>query len=214
MSKRKQPLSQAVYRQILQRMTARRIKPGQIITRRGMADTLGVSMAPVAEAFAELERDGLLETMPRQGTRVRSFALEDAREQAVVRLALETQAARMVCGPVIVSHRETLARVARKLDGRGWRGVRRWRLDIDFHRHVAALTGQRLLVESLDRVLRLGFFIAVQTAVGLDDGRRPSSRHGWLLGQLEKNDPELAEQAMRRHLLDGSIGRVMGEMNV
>ncbi len=206
---KKQPLTQQVYQQLLEQLTDGRLKFGQVITRRGMAARLGVSMAPVAEAFGELERDGLLETMPRQGTRLRVFTETHAREQAVVRLALETQVARMVCGPKLATPPKSLATIARTLDARTSGGPKRWRAEIDFHLGLAQLTEQAMLIESLGDVLRLGFFIALQTTVGIDDSRRPSSRHGWLLKQLAKSDPDAAAASMRKHLMQGSMSRVI-----
>ncbi len=204
-----QPLTQQVYQQLLHQMTDGRLRFGQIITRRGMAASLGVSMAPVAEAFLAMERDGLLETLPRKGTRVRTFTEKHAREQAVVRLALETQVARMVCGPKLATPPKSLARIARSLDAWTSGGPKRWRAEIDFHLGLAQLTDQQLLIQSLSDVLRLGFFIALQTTVGIEDCRRASSRHGWLLKRLAKSDPDAAAQSMRKHLMQGAIGRVI-----
>jgi DNA-binding GntR family transcriptional regulator len=205
----KQSLTQRVRQQILERMSDGGLYGGQLISRRGMAEQLGVSMAPVAEAFITLEQDGLLETLPRQGTFVRSFTLEDARQQCILRLALEAQVARCVCGPDFADARGELIGLADRLDRRRPDGPKRWQMEIHFHRRLAEISRHDLLVQAIERSLRLGFFIAIQTAVGLDDGCRPSSQHAWLIGKLNSRDPNLAENAMRRHLLDGAIGRIL-----
>ncbi|MEK7831518.1 MAG: GntR family transcriptional regulator, partial [Acidobacteriota bacterium] len=44
---------------------------GMVISRRKIATELGMSMLPVSEALQRLEFEGLLESRPRAGTRVR-----------------------------------------------------------------------------------------------------------------------------------------------
>src|SRR6201996_8040498 len=68
---------------------------GQVISRRKVAAELGMSFLPVSEAFLRLEFEGLLESRPRAGTRVRVPTREDVHGQYVVREGLEVQAARL-----------------------------------------------------------------------------------------------------------------------
>src|SRR5713226_2651176 len=68
---------------------------GQVISRRKVAAELGMSFLPVSEALLRLEFEGLLESRPRAGTRVRIPSREDVRGHYIVREALEAQAARL-----------------------------------------------------------------------------------------------------------------------
>src|ERR1700720_1337061 len=70
---------------------------GQVISRRKVAAELGMSFLPVSEAFLRLEFEGLLESRPRAGTRVRIPSREDVRGHYLVRGALEVEAARLFC---------------------------------------------------------------------------------------------------------------------
>src|ERR671923_2936 len=66
---------------------------GQVISRRKIAAELGMSFLPVSEALLRLEFEGLLESRPRAGTRVRIPSPDDVNGHYVVREALEkTQA--------------------------------------------------------------------------------------------------------------------------
>jgi DNA-binding GntR family transcriptional regulator len=201
-------LSVQVYQQLLDRMLDGRIRPGQLITRRDIAAELGVSIAPVAEAFAALDHEGLLETLPRTGTRVRVFTAQDVREQAVVRLALETQVARLVCGEPVRRHRRELRPFAATLDRKDCTGVQRWEADVAFHQRLAELTDCNLLVQHLRGVLRLSFIAAQQVMGEPAPSLDRASRHMPLLTQLMLDDPTAAEAAMRAHLLAGNVGRV------
>src|ERR1700724_4211227 len=66
---------------------------GQVISRRKLAVELGMSFLAVSEALLRLEHEGLLESRPRAGTRVRVPTREDVMGHYVVREALEVQAA-------------------------------------------------------------------------------------------------------------------------
>src|SRR5262249_62269850 len=66
---------------------------GRFFPRRKVAAELGMSFLPVSEALLRLEFEGLLESRPRAGTRVRIPSREDVRGHYVVREALEVQAA-------------------------------------------------------------------------------------------------------------------------
>src|SRR5436305_407452 len=67
---------------------------GRVISRRTLATELGMSLLPVSEAFLRLEFEGLLESRPRAGTRVRIPTAQDIRGHYTLRQALEAEAAR------------------------------------------------------------------------------------------------------------------------
>jgi DNA-binding GntR family transcriptional regulator len=56
---------------IRERILRGEVAIGQVISRRKIAAELGMSFLPVSEAFLRLEFEGLLESRPRAGTRVR-----------------------------------------------------------------------------------------------------------------------------------------------
>ena len=80
---------------IRERILRGEVAIGQVISRRKIAAELGMSFLPVSEAFLRLEFEGLLESRPRAGTRVRIPSREDVRGHYLVREALEVEAARL-----------------------------------------------------------------------------------------------------------------------
>src|ERR1700688_3973700 len=88
-------LAAEAYVYIRKRILRGEIAIGQVISRRKIAVDLGMSFLPVSEAFLRLEFEGLLESRPRAGTRVRIPSREDVRGHYVVREGLEVQAARL-----------------------------------------------------------------------------------------------------------------------
>ena len=105
-------MKQRAYTDILNRILDGRYSPGHLLNRRGVAQELRMSPAPVHEAMIELECAGLVEALPRLGTRVRHARVEDLRGHLIVREALECQAARMICGDPVRSRLEILRPIA------------------------------------------------------------------------------------------------------
>src|SRR5580658_8522650 len=109
-------LASKVYDSILARLLSGEMPPGHVFNRRQVATELGVSVAPILEAMLELEAEGLIETLPRKGTRVRVLSPEDLRGQLIVREALECEAARIYRGVPIERHIKRLTRLAAEID--------------------------------------------------------------------------------------------------
>ena len=89
-------LASKVYESVRRGILTGELLPGQPVSRRRIATELRTSPLPVASAFQRLEFEGLLESRPRAGTRVRTLSLDDVRGHFVVREALETQVASRV----------------------------------------------------------------------------------------------------------------------
>jgi DNA-binding GntR family transcriptional regulator len=109
-------LSDTVYLLIRERILRGQLRPGQVLSRRRMAEEFGVSLVPVAEAVKRLESDMLVESRPQAGTRVRIPAPEEVRGRCIVREALEAQSARLCCVQATMKERLDLRRMAEQLD--------------------------------------------------------------------------------------------------
>src|SRR5881394_3962990 len=86
-------LAAEAYTHVRTRLLRGELVLGQVISRRKLAAELGMSFLPVSEALLRLEVEGLLESRPRAGTRVRIPTKDDVRGHFIVREALEVQAA-------------------------------------------------------------------------------------------------------------------------
>jgi DNA-binding GntR family transcriptional regulator len=89
---------------------------GVALSRRKLAEELKVSVPPVSEALQHLEHDGLVESKPRVGTRVRIPTRQDVEDRSLVREALETQAARLFAERATVEDKEELRQMGRRVD--------------------------------------------------------------------------------------------------
>jgi len=110
-------LSSEAYQIIRQRILRGEVVMGQVISRRKLAAELGMSFLPISEALQRLEFEGLLESRPRAGTRVRIPSRQDVAGHYVLREALEVQAARLFCEVATPEQRDELKRLAIRVDG-------------------------------------------------------------------------------------------------
>jgi DNA-binding GntR family transcriptional regulator len=195
-------LSQRAYRELRQQVIDGRLRPGQRLPLRSVAGSLGMSMAPVGEAFRELARDGLLEVERGWGARVRRVDLETLRNQHILRLALECEAIRQCTARATDEQLDELAAIAEQLDvlvERHAEPEKVFELDSQLHLRIAELSGAASLVEALrtNQILRLlarGCIIAHRIP-------RPHRQHSILVDAIHSRDVDRAERAMREHCM-------------
>src|ERR1700722_14571102 len=114
--KNRTDLAGEAYVTLRDRILRGEIAIGQVISRRTIASALGMSFLPVSAAFARLELEGLLESKPRVGTRVRVPSPDDVRGHYRVRAVLEQEAARLFSETATRAERMELQRLAGRVD--------------------------------------------------------------------------------------------------
>ena len=195
-------LSGKVYEIILERILDNRLPAGEIINRRAIADELNVSVAPVLEALLMLEKDGLLETLPRKGTRVTVIRRNDVSGHLFVREALEVYAARYICGEMIAEAEPELRVLAVRADDAPSRTMEYYKADIEFHTALVSLCRCDFLDKEYGKIARLGFFYRINSFITSEQASIRQN-HQQLLEQLMASEPEQAQKIMRSHIVSG-----------
>ena len=109
-------LARHAYTTMLERIVRGDYAIGQLISRRTMAKNPGISFLPASEALQRLEYEGLLESRPRAGTRIRIPSRIDVEGHFIVREALEVQAAMMFARTSTPGERAELIKLAAHID--------------------------------------------------------------------------------------------------
>jgi DNA-binding GntR family transcriptional regulator len=208
----KQSLADEVYNRILDRLLKNQLVPGDILNRRAVAEEMGVSVAPVLEAFLRLKIEGFIVSIPRKGTVVKAIRTEDVVDHLLLREALECQAARLYCGRTIEEHEETLKSLAAHLDRSDPDTPGHWREEIQFHRHLVQLARSRVLLDEYTKAIQLGVFYRMNRLLVPGD-RLVRASHAELVERLKTKEPETAERIMREHLRSGK-GRIFDDMGI
>lgn len=175
---------------------------GQVISRRKVAAELGMSFLPVSEALLRLEHEGLLESRPRAGTRVRVPTRPDVQGHYVVREALESQAAMLFAVQATRDERSELMKLAIRVDALSIQseGNRFIYLGLHekLHRRIAECARCLALSDAISRTSALASTWLCATRASSPGN--PPSHHENLMKVLVADDPAAAAEAMRRHI--------------
>jgi DNA-binding GntR family transcriptional regulator len=184
---------------------------GAVVSRRTLANELGMSFLPVSEALMRLEFEGLLESRPRAGTRVRIPTIQDVTGHYVVREALEGQAARLFATAATGEEKAELQKLAVRVDALASQPeadrFHYLSLHERLHRRIAACARCESLSDAIEKTHALAstWRCVARPAMPNEPPRRT---HQDLMNALCCGDPDLASDAMRRHIRS-SMDRAM-----
>lgn len=206
-------LSQSAYDTLRTKILRGDLPLGTPLSRRKLALELAMSMLPVGEALQRLETDGLIESRPRVGTRVRIPTEDDVRGHYVLREALETMSARLFAERATPAERVEMMECALTLDtlydkanlSQGNQQAElvfeAHQLHAQFHMRLAEYSRCPALYEAIDRnqtiVLNWLFNSASQFY------KLPPHWHRTLMNELNHQSPSSADKAMRKHVRYG-----------
>ncbi|HEY3841241.1 MAG TPA: GntR family transcriptional regulator [Bryobacteraceae bacterium] len=205
---RVETLGRSVYESIRERILSGQYPLGSPLSRRRLAEEFATSLVPVAEALQRLEMEGLVESQPRVGTRVRTPTAAEVRGSYAVREALESQSARLFCETASEKDKKILMRMAKRLDvlatGRDRHaGDRAAILEFDrahlaFHMRIPESCGCKELVDAVkqSRILLFNWLFGVSAQLP----PLPPNWHGQLAEALNSGEVLAADEAMRKHV--------------
>jgi len=203
-------LAERAYLEIRDKILKGDLAVGEALSRRKLASDLGISVPPVMEALQRLEREGLLESKPRVGTRVRVPTSRDVEDRSLVREALETQAARLFAERATAAERKSLQRMGRKVDqlyASCEMGSDRNFLflvntyHMSLHLRIAECARCPALRDAIEKEQVLIFNCLYDTAA--QRGNLASDHHARLTNALARGTPAQADGAMRQHIRTG-----------
>lgn len=196
------PLAPQLIAALRQSIVDLRLRPGEALSEKDIAQRFGVSRQPVREAFIKLSEAGLVEIRPSRGTFVMKISVRAVANARFVREAIEADIARhagsMVNASQIRALRDNIADQERAAAADDY-----WRFnecDEAFHRAIAdiiacdyawrVVEGARI---QTDRIRYLSLSNASPMPLLI-------SQHRDIVDRLEARDPQGAETSMRRHL--------------
>lgn len=142
-----------VYARILEAITDRTLPPGHRIRQNELAERLGVSRQPVSHALHLLHRQGLVAESGRRGFEVTRLDPSRIRQLYEVRSAIDALAARLAAGRAKTdaagrAQLEAALQAGRAI-GRDTTLAELIALDVDFHRAIYRLAGNRAIEEMI-----------------------------------------------------------------
>lgn len=195
-------LGQKVYQTLRQAILSLAYRPGEILRKPEICDALGVSRSPVADAVARLAAEGLVDVVPQAGTFVARFSMQEIREGAFLREAIEVAAIEKVAAEISDAQLQLLRRnltvqAALVADGDipGF-----YAMDAAMHELLLSFTGFAKLAQ-VSETAWLHVNRARQLILPVP-GRVQATlaEHQAILTALEARDPAAAREAIRAHL--------------
>ena len=195
-------LAQRVYLSLKEAILSLAYRPGEALKKPEICAALGVSRSPVAEAVARLATEGLVDIVPQSGTFVARFSMEEVREGAFLREALEVAAVELVAQSITEDQLVLLRRNLRLQEvlvaDQDFAGF--YTTDSEMHEMILSFTGFRRLAG-----LAGSAWLHVNRARQLilpAPGRVQATlvEHRAILTALEAHDADAARIATRYHL--------------
>lgn len=200
-------LADKVYETLRDYLVRRQFTPGERLSSRHVAASLGVSVAPVKVAMERLAYEGLLTIYPRRGTIVTPLAREDVEDLFEIRLGLELLAVELACARMTADELtalRTLHEDLRHAIGRDTADpdflVKVVRLDYELHRRIVQAAHSKRLLTAYEG-LNISCQIVSYSLFANDDGYKGIiGAHEPIVSSLERRDLEASKEALRAHL--------------
>ena len=200
--------SQQAYIAISEAILAGTFAPGELLTQRSLARTLGVSEMPVREALKHLISEGALQGLPNRSAKITLLNRREVEQIFTLRGMLEGRAAFLAAQNITTHQIDSLTAIQKRIEVAVTHGRLKeyTALNRDFHFMIYRIAEDPTLL-SLIRALWLRLVPAIAMSLGAtiknaQEFRRVGGRnHYRIMKAFVARDAAAAEKAMRRDLM-------------
>jgi len=210
------------YLYIRQQIEGGVIRPGQRLSRRKLAEEIGVSSALVQHALAQLDREGITESRARSGTYVRELTQAEFSNLCDVRELVEPYAASCAAPRITLEELQTLKESCERYQqlhkDHRWtqHAATAWlhrcatiREELVFHGTILKASGNPILA---NLVSTLRMLAQVSPGLVYENGQDKENspllvtcEHEGIIEALQARNPELARERMFNHVRGARI---------
>lgn len=147
-------IAQQVSEVLLKAILTNDLKGGDQLLEEKLQNQFGISRSPLREAFRDLEKQGLVEIIPRKGAFVKRIARRDIEENYAVRIYLEGLAAREAYHKMTGDDHRNLEKALMKME----KAVQKndinsyWKHHAEFHATFINACGNRVVIDILKKL--------------------------------------------------------------
>jgi DNA-binding GntR family transcriptional regulator len=195
-------LSEQVYKHVKRMIMTSKLKSGQRIPEKQIAEKLSVSRTPVREALRMLEEDGLVVIEPRRYTKVATITLQDKKHIGQVRMQLDVLAVRLLAGSATSEDCAALRDLANRCQDFATAGdfASCFEVDSQFHCEIAQRSGNPYLADLTLRVDHKVQLLRNLEDLSIDHVKHRIELHHSIVQAICDHDAPLAESRMLEHL--------------
>ncbi len=197
-------LKREIYQNLRYRIITNELGPGQQLFEKELMQEYQIGRTPLREIFQELQRNGLVEIIPKLGTRVVNMDLRTLREAIQLRRELEGLAAELAASNLDQPHIEklkSLLHAASELPDNSPVSFKKLSdIDIEFHQIIYEAAGNRQLKDIIESLLYKMSMYWFQVGFSVADFRVQFDELEELLLAIENGKARDAKSIMRKHI--------------
>lgn len=197
-------LNRDVYENLRYRIITNELFAGQQLYEKELMQTYQIGRTPLREIFQELQRNGLIEIIPKLGTRVVTLDLRTLRETIQLRRELEGLAAQLAALQIdarqLAKMKDLLERAAEIKDDSMDALKRLSDLDMDFHRIIYQAADNRQLKQMIKSLMYKMSMYWFQVGFSAGEFHKQFEELETLFTAIEKRDPSEAKHIMKKHI--------------
>lgn len=202
--------SEKAYQWIKKKILGKSWPDGAALKESDLSEEIGVSRTPVREALRRLTQEGLVETIPNQGSRLQRWDGADLNEIFGLRVVLESYAAQLAATRITTKELIKLRDLCERMDRLVNAGIETakakqqlTRLNERFHEAVLQAAHSPRLAALATQVISLPLLYRTFDIYDHSEILRSMAHHKELLDAFSARDPVWAESIMRAHLSAG-----------
>jgi DNA-binding GntR family transcriptional regulator len=197
-------LKKETYEKLRYRIITNDFQSGQQLYEKELMQEYGIGRTPLREIFQELQRNGLIEIIPKLGTRVVSMDLRVLREAVQLRRELEGLAAELATQHIEPEQSARLRQLldeAAKVKTNSLDALKKLAdIDMAFHRIIYEASGNRQLKEMIESLLYKMSMYWFQVGFSAAEFREQFEELEELLRAIERRKKKDAREIMKRHI--------------
>jgi len=195
-------ISDSVYEKLFELIVSGKLEPGQKITEQALAESEGVSRAPIREAIKRLAEDRLITLVPRSGCYVCKITREDVVEVFEIRKRLECLALEYAFENL---DRERVARLRNKFVECGPLEekkaiLKELKLDGELHGMIYDACGRRNLQDLLGKLVARVRLFRTRGTTKIEKARVAMQTHINILDAILSGDLNAALRHLEQHI--------------
>jgi DNA-binding GntR family transcriptional regulator len=184
---------------ILNKIVQGELKPGDKLIETEYAEEYGTSRAPVREAFSLLLLDGIVQKIPRRGTVVRGYTLEEIRDLLDIRNLLEIQALGKLISKDLRAYLDKMKQLIAEMEQRQDQTEEYAKLNYDFHYQIIKASESSVIINTYDRLGAPLLSIQLFSLLDTQNIKKSLEEHKQIVHYLEEENLGKAENILSSH---------------
>ena len=199
-----QNLTNAIYNILRDKILTHQLKPGLKIVEEKLAQEIGVSRTPLKRALTRLEKENLIETIPRKGTYIKKFSAKEIEEVYEIRKLIEGYSAELAVNSITSNELKQMKKLT--LDYRKFARERERAscadVDVQLHEILVKATRNTKLLEMMKNFNLQVKSMRMNQMNFCEWGEKTTREHLSIINALSKGDEKLARKLVEEHIED------------